>query len=271
MGGQGPENPPQAATDGTGGRASAGVQGSGGATGAAGARPGVHSAGPGAPAANAGPAEVRAAAKAKAAALAAAKAAAARGGARAAAADAGREAPAAPPLSPALQAFAAEVQAAVAGLEPDPLTLGLPAYRVARERLLEVCVALRAAPSPGLDYLTCLTGVDYPEHIDLVYHVYSIARPGLGLVLKAAAPKVPGGASGGGDGGEDLPWLPSVTGVWPGAEWHEREVFDLLGVRFEGHPDLRRILTPEGFSGGYPLRKDYVDRREQRARKVRVR
>ncbi len=176
-----------------------------------------------------------------------------------------------PPLSSDLQAFAAEVQAAVSGLEPDALTVGLPAWRVARERLLEVCRSLRQTPRPGLDYLTCLTGVDYPERVDVVYHIFSIVRPGLGLVLKVAAPKMPQADASEAERITDLPWLPSVTGVWPGAEWHEREVFDLLGVRFEGHPDLRRILTPEGFSGGYPLRKDYVDRREQRARKIRVR
>jgi NADH-quinone oxidoreductase subunit C len=210
-----------------------------------------------------------AAAKRRAEALAAAKAAAGRaGGPAGAGATSGPASGAAapPPLPPELEAFRALVARKVPGLQPDTLTVGLPAFRVARERLLEVCRALRGDPELGLEYLACLSGVDYPDRIDVVYHLFSIARPGRGLVLKCGAPKEAGG-------GEDgaLPWLPSVTSVWPGANWHEREVFDLLGVRFLGHPDLRRILMPEGFDGGYPLRKDYVDRREQRPRKVRPR
>lgn len=207
------------------------------------------------------PAAVRAMARAQAQAIAAARAAVAQGGQRAAAGGAASTVD----LPPALQAFASEVQQATGGLEPDVLTVGLPAFRVPAARLLEVCRALRAAPRPGLDYLTCITGVDYHDRIEVVYHVFAIARPGLGVVLKVAAPKAPAGD------GDDLPQLPSVTSIWPGANWHEREVYDLLGVRFQGHPDLRRILTPEGFSGGYPLRKGYVDRREQRVRKIRTR
>lgn len=213
-----------------------------------------------------------AAAKAKAAALAAARAAGGKAGAPAPAA---KGAPAPIPLPPELQAFADVVQAGVAGLERDTLSVGLPAFRVTRADMVDVCRALRALPGSGLDYLACLSGVDYPDHIDVVYHLFSVAHPGVGLVLKVAVPKEGGAGGTRPDASEvptaDLPWLPSVTGIWPGAEWHEREVFDLLGVRFDGHPDLRRILMPEGFTGGYPLRKDYVDRREQRVRKVRAR
>lgn len=163
-----------------------------------------------------------------------------------------------------LRAFADLVAARVPALERDALTVGLPGFRVARDGLEAACRALRDGPEMALDYLACCSGVDYAEHIDVLYHLFSIRHPGRGLVLKCAAPKEAGA-------GAELPWLPSVTPIWPGADWHEREIFDLLGVSFRGHPDLRRILMPEGFDGGYPLRKDYVDRREQRERKVRPR
>ena len=184
------------------------------------------------------------------------------------------------PLAPELQRLKERARADVPGLEEDEATVGIPAFRVPRERLLEAASALRGLRETPLDYLTCLSGVDYPDRIDVVYHLFSIAGR-VGLVLKSAAPKLSVQGAGGRDGGPEgdaappgvaaEPWLPSVTGLWPGANWHEREVFDLLGVQFPGHPDLRRILMPEGFSGGYPLRKDYVDQREQRTRKVRAR
>jgi NADH-quinone oxidoreductase subunit C len=197
----------------------------------------------------------------------------------------------APTLPAPLAALRARVHAHVPGLEDDEATVGLPAFRVPRERLVEVAAALHQLPETPLNYLTCVSGVDYPDRIEVVYHVFSI-QGRVGLVLKTSAPKGadgdagPGGTAPGHDAGSqagnghgaaapapdaELPWVPSVTVVWPGANWHEREAYDLLGVRFVGHPDLRRILMPEGFTGGYPLRKDYVDRREQRSRKVRVR
>jgi NADH-quinone oxidoreductase subunit C len=203
-----------------------------------------------------------AAAKARAAALAAARVPARP--AQPSAAHPGANAPAAPlPLPAELEAFRARIASALPGLEPDGQTVGLPAFRVHRDRLLETCRALRDAPGLELNYLTCLSGVDWPDRIEVVYHLFSTHHPERGLVLKTDAPKSAGDA--------ELPRLPSVTSVWLGANWHEREVFDLLGVHFDGHPDLRRILMPEGFDGGYPLRKDFVDQREQRARKVRQR
>ena len=207
-----------------------------------------------------------AAAKARAAALAAARTRGEAGGAAAKAAGAAPKAappPSPPSLPPALQAFGDEVARRLPQLQRDPSTVGLPAYRVDPGGLLQTCRTLREDPRLGLDYLACLSGVDYPDHVDVVYHLFSIDHPDRGLVLKVAAPKE--------DGPEGEVRVPSVTPVWRGANWHEREAFDLFGVHFEGHPDLRRILMPEGFDGGYPLRKDYVDRREQRVRKVRER
>ncbi len=180
----------------------------------------------------------------------------------------------APALPPELQALGDRVVSVLPALEREAGTVGLPAFRARREALLDVASALSTLAETPLDYLSCLCGVDHPDRVDVVYHLFSI-RGRVGLVLKVGAPKPAAGAPEGVVPPEqnlaDLPWLPSVTGVWPGADWHEREVYDLLGVRFADHPDLRRILMPEGFSGGYPLRKDYVDRREQRARKVRDR
>ena len=191
------------------------------------------------------------------------------GAARPAAARSDGAQPAAARWTPELEALRRAISERLPYLDADGTTVGLPAFRVERERLLEAARAWRELPDVGLEYLTCLSGVDYQDHIEVVYHVFSVAHPGRGAVLKAAAPKAAGDrptAEGVGD-----PWLPSVTSVWPGALWHEREVFDLLGVWFKDHPDLRRILLPEGFTGGFPLRKDFADERVQRERKVRPR
>lgn len=92
-----------------------------------------------------------------------------------------------------------------------------------------------------LDLLVSVAGVDWKTHRQAVYHLYS-TYTNESLVLKANA-------------NDDN--LPSVVSVWPGADWHEREAFDLFGIVFEGHPDLRRILMPSDWLG-YPMRKDYT-------------
>lgn len=108
--------------------------------------------------------------------------------------------------------------------------------------LLEVAAVLR--DKHGFDYLSSVTGVDYaPETMEVVYHAYKTTG-GRGLVFKVQAPRV------------DPIEFPSVTGIWPGAEFQEREIWDLFGIRFSNHPDLRRILMWEGFEG-HPLRKDW--------------
>jgi NADH-quinone oxidoreductase subunit D/NADH-quinone oxidoreductase subunit C/D len=121
---------------------------------------------------------------------------------------------------------------------------GYSGYVVAPDRLLETARALRS--SLGFDYLSSVTGVDYlPEgKMEVVYHLYPMAG-GAGLVLKAQVPR-------------DDPRVPSLVPVFPGADLQEREVWDLFGIRFEGHPDLRRILLWEGFAG-HPLRKDWQE------------
>jgi len=137
-----------------------------------------------------------------------------------------------------------------------------PWIEVAPEGIVEVCRYVKADPELKLEMCNCVTGVDYFEpdpkkaskvdwqpHTEVVYHLSSISKKH-SLVLKVMLPRwkndVPG----------QCPEVPSVASVWPGADWHEREVFDLSGIWFTGHPNMRRILCPEDWEG-YPLRKDY--------------
>ena len=104
---------------------------------------------------------------------------------------------------------------------------------------------LKLEPDLHLDYLTNLTCADYQDCYEVVYHLYSIQHHAPAVSLKVRA-------------GKSDPRVPSVTSVWPGADFQEREVWDLYGVRFEGHPNLKRILMWEGFEG-HPMRKDYLE------------
>lgn len=125
---------------------------------------------------------------------------------------------------------------------------------VAAARLVEVCRFLRDDPRCRFEQLSDVTCVDYlnyptppsDERFGVTYSLLSLTHNHR-LWLKVFVSDGEGGA---------LPSVPTVTGVWRGADWPEREVFDLFGVRFEGHPDLRRILCPEWFTA-HPLRKDY--------------
>jgi NADH-quinone oxidoreductase subunit C len=122
-----------------------------------------------------------------------------------------------------------------------------PTVFVAREALVEVCHALRSHPDLRFEFLADVTAVDWYQReprFEVVYILASLdpsSRKRLRLKVR-----VPG----------TDPRLPSVAGVWPSAGWAEREVFDLFGIVFDGHADLRRILMPEDWEG-YPLRKDY--------------
>jgi len=137
-----------------------------------------------------------------------------------------------------------------------------PWIEVTPDGLVEVGEYLKAEPDLRFDMLNCISGVDYFEpdakkaskaewqpHIEVVYHLSSIAQKHT-LVLKVILPRWKNNQPG------QLPEVPSVTGVWRAAEWHEREVYDLSGIMFLGNPDLRRILCPEDWVG-YPLRRDY--------------
>ena len=116
-------------------------------------------------------------------------------------------------------------------------------------RIAEVCRFLRDEPALRFDCLSNLSGVDYPKQsaIQVVYHLFSYPLRHW-IVLKVNALR-------------DDPVVPTVSAVWSAGDWQEREVFDLLGVTFTGHPDLRRILMPEDWPG-HPLRKDFVEPQE---------
>jgi len=118
-------------------------------------------------------------------------------------------------------------------------------YVVHADQLIEVARHIRDAM--GYDFLSGVTAVDYASdgYYEVVYQAFSTAAGGGPLVFKARADVAD-------------PVVPSVVSIWPGAEFQEREVWDLMGVRFDGHPDLRRILMWEGFEG-HPLRKDYKE------------
>jgi NADH-quinone oxidoreductase subunit C len=113
-------------------------------------------------------------------------------------------------------------------------------------RIVDVCRFLKTDPGLEFDLLEDLTALDWPKRnvIEVVYHLVSL-RWRHTLVLKV-------------DLDRDAPALPSVEGVWKTANWFEREAYDLFGVAFSGHPDLRRILLPDDWTG-HPLRKDYQE------------
>jgi NADH-quinone oxidoreductase subunit C len=120
--------------------------------------------------------------------------------------------------------------------------------RVPADRLVEVMRFLYDDPRCRFEQLADLTCVDYlnypraRDRFAVIYSLLSITH-GHRMWVKCYV-------------NDPEPKVPSVTGIWKGAEWLEREVWDMFGIRFEGHPDLRRILTWEGF-GAFPLRKDY--------------
>ncbi len=118
--------------------------------------------------------------------------------------------------------------------------------QVAAERILDLTRFLHDAPDASFDHLTDICSVDYPEdrqRFEVVYHLHSLSHHRRLRVKTRLS--------------EDDPTIASVTSVWKGAEFLEREVYDMMGIRFSGHPDLRRILLPEDYAEGYPLRKDF--------------
>lgn len=146
---------------------------------------------------------------------------------------------------------AVTINATVAALQaafPDRIadegadSLDSPIVRIGADHLLETMRWLRDEPSLRFDFLSSVTAIDWTERqprFDLVYHLYSVPHR-LRLTVKAGTDEA----------------VPSLVSVWPAADWLERETLDLYGIRFEGHPDPRRIFMPDDWDG-YPLRKDY--------------
>lgn len=125
-----------------------------------------------------------------------------------------------------------------------------PSLHIATEKLPEVCRFLQTSQKTYFDFLSCITGIDNGAEkgtMEVLYHLYSIPYHHF-LVLKVVVVR--------NQPDEPLPKVPSVSHIWAAANWHERETYDLLGIEFTNHPDLRRILLPADWQG-YPLRKDY--------------
>jgi NADH:ubiquinone oxidoreductase subunit C len=111
-------------------------------------------------------------------------------------------------------------------------------FTVERARIVDACRRLHEG---GFEHLTLITAIDWKRSWEIVYHITKYGRKGV-VTLRVTLPR------------QD-PTIPSIVSVWPGAGWHERETYDLMGIRFAGNPDLRRILLPDDFEG-HPLRKE---------------
>ena len=131
-------------------------------------------------------------------------------------------------------------------------TTGLqPALLVDPDRIVDVCLELKNNPQTYFDFLSCLSGVDYgteENRFGVVYHLASIPYQSR-LTLKISKENS--------RDENDLPSFPSISSVYQAADWHEREAYEMTGIYFEGHPDLRRLLLPDDWEG-FPLRKDYT-------------
>ncbi len=114
-----------------------------------------------------------------------------------------------------------------------------PMAVIKREELLNTA---GKAKEMGFDHLSVITGIDYGDHFEVIYNLFSYSRK-QSLALKVKLE-------------HDKPEVDSVTSLWKGADWLERETYDLVGITFKGHPNLIRILLPDGWNG-HPLRKDY--------------
>ncbi|MBW4891469.1 NADH-quinone oxidoreductase subunit C [Mucilaginibacter sp. HMF5004] len=136
------------------------------------------------------------------------------------------------------------------------------ALLIAPEHIANVCLVLRDDPGTYFDFLSNLSGVDYGAEdgrFGVVYHLASIPYNAQ-LVLKVSVVNE--------RSLDNLPTFPSIAAVYKSADWHEREVYDMLGIFFTNHPDMRRILLPDDWEG-FPLRKDYVEAEEYKGIKIK--
>ncbi len=138
------------------------------------------------------------------------------------------------------QVVAEKIQAALPDAVESASAQGIV---IKREKILDVARWLHDSADTQFDYLHNLTSVDWLDHFTVVYQVSNLTRGGAPITITVNV-------------GKEDPTVPSLTSVYRGADFQEREVYDMMGIRFEGHPNLRRILLWEGFAG-HPLRKDY--------------
>ena len=113
------------------------------------------------------------------------------------------------------------------------------------DSLFQVARFLKETPDLDFSFLNGITGVDYIEYFEVVYHLTSIAHNHSAIIKTKVYER-------------ESPTVPTVLSLWQGADFQEREVWDLMGVRFDGHPNMKRIMLWEGFQG-HPLRKDYLE------------
>ena len=174
-----------------------------------------------------------------------------------------------------MAALAAKIEARLPGLQRVPSLPDELCYEVQPDQLKEACLALRDSAELKFEILIDLAGIDYSEYGDTEWKTYSATATGFSRGVNRGATRAPH------DGARfavayqllsislnqrvrlrsrcvdaEDPMIDSVVDVWPGANWFEREAFDLFGILFSGHPDLRRILTDYGFIG-HPFRKDF--------------
>ncbi|MEW5819290.1 MAG: NADH-quinone oxidoreductase subunit C [Cyanobacteriota bacterium] len=123
-------------------------------------------------------------------------------------------------------------------------------FLIETKQLIKTCELLKNNKDMKFDLLVSISGVDKPDEnsIESVYHLFSTEYHHK-VVVKAKAPR-------------DNPVVPSVTNLWITADWHERETFDLLGIKYDNHPNMKRLLMPDDWIG-YPLRKDYIENDER--------
>ena len=132
-----------------------------------------------------------------------------------------------------------------------------PQLTISAEKIVEVCFFLRDTDQLYFDYMTCLSGMDNgveKKTMEVIYHLYSIPY-NHSLVLKVELER-------------EHPEVSTVSNVWRTADWHEREAYDMFGIKFTNHPDLRRILLPADWEG-FPLRKDYQEQEYYHGIKVK--
>lgn len=184
-------------------------------------------------------------------------------------------------MKESLESIKSRIEAAVPGssveLVPNDAPCQQPSLSLGRDRALEIARFLRDDPALQMDYASNVTGVDWleavlkekikvhklvngveqeveetverqrPGHLEAVYHLYSMALKQGPLIIRVRT-----------EDREKRVSLPSLTSVWRGAEFQEREIYDLYGIVFDGHPDLRRLLMWEGYTE-HPMRKDFVE------------